>query len=125
MNTFTIFSVVIGIISIVIHIIFIYLLTKSEKERIKNSNCPTIYGNFAVIPSKSSTGIKSECPQNANSLCTFNDIQSISEAVQKCNTMAGICKRFTYNTTSKIMSIVSDSVPLIDSNSDNIFIRQA
>jgi hypothetical protein len=103
---------------------------------INPSNCPSIKGNYATIPSAnlSTLSVINNCSGNpdgyqGNQPCTFSNITSIYAAQQLCNKYQNtICTGFAYNPTSNIVNFINTSynIETVDGNINpaDVYIKQ-
>lgn len=97
----------------------IFLNVYIYQETINPIECPEILGQYAV-KTNVSVKIKEKCGENANNICSFGNIQTLNDAINKCNALFETCESFTYSELSKTMNIVEK----VDDGNEFVYIRQ-
>ena len=108
---------------------YIYYTTKNRSEYIKADKCNQNQGEFAVQAGYNSGSIKKNCSQGTSgnsggiSECTFS-VNSLSDAILKCNENFDNCTKFVYNSRTGVMSFLNDRYTTSPSETHNIYLRQ-
>lgn len=117
-NIFGIIMIITIIILTALSIYFIYNSVVIQTKFIDPNNCPKQSLEFGVSPQTVGNKILNNCGTTGNSLCTFSNIDSLTEAIDICHQNADKCSTFSYapgilasvgGRQQGIMSIISPS----------------
>jgi hypothetical protein len=108
------------IILFIIIIILISWNVSVSLGKVDPKICPVLKGDFAVVTDKA-VKLKNVCGNDATSLCTYSNIESLSSAIERCNVFFEICDSFTYDPTTQVMNIVEITST---EGMENVYIRQ-
>ena len=117
--TFLIFFFII-ILFLIAYNVFLYT------SMVLPENVPRIKGDFAVQTNRSGS-VSKLCGSNADSVCLFTNISTLSDAINTCNALSEVCDNFTYSDLTQIMNIISsESITINPDGQDplNIYSRQ-
>lgn len=103
-NILLIIIVVILLIFIIILIVYNVLLSN---RLILPQNCQSNSDQFTILTNRSILTLNT-CGENKRSPCTFTNISTYNDAVNKCTLYN--CNAFTYSELTKQMIIVSDNL---------------
>lgn len=94
-----IFGVVMFITIIILTVLCIYFIYNSvsiQSKYIDPNNCPKQVLEFGVSPQTVGNKILNTCGVSGNSLCSFTNVGSLSEAIDLCHQNADKCNTFSY-----------------------------
>lgn len=112
------FCIIFFIIAIGIMIYCVVLST----NKIDSSTCPQTTGDFGVQPNKSGA-VVSICGTTKTEQCTFNNITSLNDAINQCNSIQG-CEAFEYSFYTNIMNIIDKNNKIESNTNFDIYVRQ-
>lgn len=112
------FSIIFFIIVIAI-IIYSVVLTTNTVEA---SSCPQTTGDFGVQPNMAGVVLQN-CGTTKTEQCTFNNITSLSDAVNQCNAITG-CNAFEYSFYTNIMNVIDINSKIISNENFDVYVRQ-
>lgn len=92
-----------------------------KSSYVHNTKCNKPLGEFSVESGLSSTEISKDCDGKA---CTFSNINSLYDAINKCNVMSKVCDRFIYNNKKSTMSIIKLKSGLSNDKNSDLYTRQ-
>jgi len=94
----------------------------NSKYYFKSDKCNSPPSDWAAEPGVNYTEVKKQCDKLGikNSSCVFNNVKNVTEAIVLCQQNINVCERFTYNSSTKTMKIVTlTSNGLKDKNHDS------
>lgn len=117
-----IFFIILIIILCAVIIGLFYVLATQNVNKINPRDCSTARTNWGVIPGATGNTLFT-CGPNGTSECILNNVPSIAEAILECDRRSELCDTFSYNTNTKVFTILG-SVSGPGQGSNNVFIRQ-
>lgn len=113
-----IFCVVFFFLFIGVVIYCVYVST----HNIESGSCPHTTGDFGVQVNKSGLVLEI-CGTTKTEQCTFNNITSLSDAINVCNAVSG-CEAFEYSSYDNMMNIIDKNSKIITSDTYDLYVRQ-
>jgi len=99
--------VILGFSAIIFAIFLLYIW--SVTTRVPASECPAVAASFGVIQNANPTNLNSCTPTFPS--CVINNVNTLTDAITKCDEDANICRAFTYDPTTFQMIIVDPDIP--------------
>lgn len=112
---------IMGFVLLVILIIGVFLYYKKSSELIEPSRCPVINGVYGANPGKAGSSVFS-CGKNGVSECTFNNINTLTDAQNLCNNYLNVCTAFSYSPSLGVVRFVNRN--LVASTTFDTYILQ-
>ncbi len=133
METSIIILIITILILVILCIFFIYRSVRLQSTLINPNSCPKSNAEYGVYPETVGTLILDTCGVNRNEICTFNNVSTLSQAIDICHENAAICTAFSYapgvyplenGTFTGTMSIVNFSSGTMQSNTYDSYVQQ-
>lgn len=103
--------------------IMMYYYTKQSSEKILPSRCPVVKGLFGLVSGKIGSPL-SICGNQSSSSCVFNNITSLTNAVNLCLSYPTLCNAFSYSASTNTVYFISPTSVLNNSNIFDTYVLQ-